>query len=133
MKIMERKLDRRFLKYLYKDKVNEINDVFEVFIKKIPRSLCELHTLVQEKRINPALDKINEVAPEFNAIGLPYLAVKLQTVGVYLDFLKLQDAQISLQEFEQELRQYIPIIMQEYSRLIAYRNNVSMRPLKQLT
>lgn len=132
MKTPEKKLDRKYLTFLYKDRVNEIDKIFETFIKKAPEEMAEISILLNQNSFTNALNKINHFIPALNAIGLPSLGIKLQIVEVYINFRKKHNALVSFKEFEAALNQYMPVIINEYSRLKAYDNYIKIQPTRVL-
>jgi hypothetical protein len=128
MKTFEKKLDRKYLLFLYKDKVNDIDKVFETFLVTAPEEITELTRSINQSCFSTALHSINRIIVALNAIGLPSLAVKLQ-----IDFSKKCNALVFLKEFENELNQYMPVILNEYCRLKAYNNYIKIQPAKTLS
>jgi uncharacterized membrane protein len=133
MKTFEKKLDRKYLLFLYKDKVNDIDKVFETFLVTAPEEITELTRSINQNCFSTALHSINRIIVALNAIGLPSLAVKLQIVEVYINFSKKCNALVFLKEFENELNQYMPVILNEYCRLKAYNNYIKIQPAKTLS
>jgi hypothetical protein len=132
MKTPEKKLDRKFLAFLYKDNINDNADLFENFIKHTPEEVLRINILLNSNYLPNVRQKINLLANELNNIGLPCLAVKLQTVEVYINFSKIATAKALFKSFEYELIEYMPAILNEYSRQKAYKFLIKIQPLRAL-
>jgi hypothetical protein len=127
------KLDREFLSFCYREKINEIEPIFTAFLSEMPRMIIEINDLIQQNLPAEASERIRQTVPSFSAVGLPILGVKLETVDVYLDFLKLSNAKILMKEFALELKKYLPVIINELSRLKAYNKHVIIYSARMLS
>jgi hypothetical protein len=119
------KLDREFLSFCYGEKVNEIEPILTEFLIETPVVIKEINDLIHQNLAGEASKRIKKTVPSFNAIGLPVLGIQLETVSIYLEFLKLSKAKILMNEFTIELRKYLPVIINELSRVKAYKTLVT--------
>jgi uncharacterized membrane protein len=126
----EKKLDRKYLSFQYKESVNDIENVFEKFIAEIPDEIIAINKLINENCFLRAKCKITQVILALNSIGLPSLGIQLQIVEVYLDFSKKLNALLFLKQFETELYSYMPAIINEYCRLKAYTDYIRKQPAR---
>jgi hypothetical protein len=60
------------------------------------------------------------------------MAVQLQIVEVYINFSKVATAKSLFKTFENELMEYMPAILNEYSRQKAYNHFIRMQPTRTL-
>lgn len=130
MKNHEKKLDRKYLSFQYKERVNDIENVFETFIAEIPDEITAINMLIDQNCFLKAKFKINQIILALNSIGLPSLGIQLQIVEVYLDFSKKLNALLFLKKFETELYDYMPAIINEYCRLKAYTDYIREQPAR---
>ena len=118
MNTQDKHLDKKFLAYHYQGKVSEIKKGFTTFLSNIPEDIDEIMESLNHDNITKAKDKIQQVIPMFLSIGLPLLSVQLQTIEVYLNYANISKSKILMNIFIQELADYIPVIKDEYRRLI---------------
>lgn len=123
-----KQLDRKFLSSYYGEMVNQIEEVFELFLKEIPAEINEVCDLLNRDVSYEGKEKLQKIIPSFLSIGLPQLTVKLQIAEVYLNFSNLSTAKLLMRSFINELDDYLPAIKAEYRRLKAFqkqRKNIS--------
>jgi HPt (histidine-containing phosphotransfer) domain-containing protein len=119
---MTKQLDRDFLLSYYKEMVNEIGEIFQLFIEEMPADLNDIKVAFASKNFKEAKDSLHKVAPSFYNIGLPHLTKKVQQIEALLNDDKYNEAQEMLNEFETELNDYMPAITAENERLASLDN-----------
>jgi HPt (histidine-containing phosphotransfer) domain-containing protein len=122
MSTMEKQLDRDFLLSYYKEMVNEIGEIFQLFIEEMPTDLHNVKTAFANKNYKEAADSLHKIAPSFYNIGLPQLTKKVQATEALLHNNKFDEAQTLLNEFEIDLDSYMPAIIDENERLASLDN-----------
>jgi hypothetical protein len=129
----EKHLDRSYLNNYYQEMVDEIEEVFEIFLKDTPKEIKEISNLISYNNQQAAEEKLHKIIPAFLTIGLPQLSLKLQIVQVYLGFSKLINARLLMNAFIKELGEYMPAIQDEYRRLKAINRKSCMHSSGKLT
>jgi hypothetical protein len=115
----EKKLDKKFLTNYYREMVNEIGEIFEIFLSETPEEINTISDLLNRQNITEAGEKLHKIIPSFLSIGLPQLTVKLQIVEVYINYANLSTAKLLMRSFIKEMNEYIPAISDECRRLKA--------------
>ncbi len=119
---MIKQLDRDFLLSYYKEMVNEIGEIFQLFIEEMPADMNDINVAFENKNFKEAANLLHKIAPSFYNIGLPQLTKKAQLIEILLNENNFYQAQISLTEFEAELNDYMPAILAENERLASMDN-----------
>jgi HPt (histidine-containing phosphotransfer) domain-containing protein len=114
---MQKQLDRQFLLNYYGEMVDEVNEIFEIFLQETPIDLAEIKKLFTLNKPKEALEIIHKIIPSFTSIGLPQLSVQLQEIETYVNTFSGIKAITLMDAFETELTQYMPAILEEYKRL----------------
>ncbi len=117
MKTMEKELDRDFLYSYYKDMVDEIGEIFELFLNEMPGDLIQIKEKIAAENFNEVALLLHKVAPCFYNVGLPSLTKMAQEMEALIHDNKTVDAVILFKVFETELEEYMPAIIQESERL----------------
>lgn len=112
-----KQLDRKFLSFYYRDMINDIEEIYEIFLSEIPHEINSINDLIIHKEINEALEHMHKILPSFQNIGLPQLTVKLQIIEVYLKVSNISTAKLLIRSFIKELNDYMPAILSELNRL----------------
>jgi hypothetical protein len=132
MKKPEKTLDRKFLAFLYDERINDNADLYENFVKHIPKEILRINILLNNNHLLKAVQLIKSLVNELNNIGLPCMAVQLQIVEVYINFCKVATAKSLFKTFENELMEYMPAILNECSRQKAYKHFIRIQPTRTL-
>jgi HPt (histidine-containing phosphotransfer) domain-containing protein len=117
MAILTKQLDREFLQSYYKDMVNEVGEIFELFIDEMPADMNNVKVAFAEKNYKEAAESLHKIAPSFYNIGLPHLTKIVQSVEVHVRAGSYDIAQKEMDAFEIELEEYMPAILEESQRL----------------
>lgn len=117
MLIQVKQLDKKFLNNYYQEMVDEVQDIFELFLKETTNEINEINNLLNQDNFKCAGEILRKVTPSFLSIGLPQLTVKLQIIEVYLSFSNLSNAKLLMRSFIKEMEGYMPAIVEEYKRL----------------
>ena len=112
-----KQLDKKFLNNYYQEMVDEVQDIFEVFLKETTKEINEINDLLNQDNFKCASEILRKITPSFLTIGLPQLTVKLQIIEVYLSFSNLTSAKLLMRAFIKEMEGYMPAIIEEYKRL----------------
>jgi HPt (histidine-containing phosphotransfer) domain-containing protein len=117
MAILTKQLDREFLQSYYKDMVDEVGEIFELFIDEMPADMNNVKVAFVEKNYKEAAESLHKIAPSFYNIGLPHLTKIVQSVEALIRQGEYEKAQIEMDAFEIELQDYMPAVIEESQRL----------------
>ncbi len=118
MNTIEYEIDKVFLNAYYKDLVNEVGEIFELFLQETPLDVHEIkqHFLIGNYKEVAAL--MHKIAPCFYNVGLPTLTSKIRAIEVSVNEGKIDFAKLEMQHFEEELNNFMPSIVKEHNRLV---------------
>jgi HPt (histidine-containing phosphotransfer) domain-containing protein len=114
---MHKQLDRQFLLNYYGEMINEVNEIFEIFLQETPMEIAEIKKLFSINKPKDAAEIMHKIIPSFSSIGLPQLSVQLQEIETYVNTFSGLKAITLMEAFENELAEYMPAIVEEYNRL----------------
>jgi HPt (histidine-containing phosphotransfer) domain-containing protein len=114
---MQKQLDRQFLLNYYGEMINEVNEIFEIFLQETPVEIAEIKKLFCLNKPNDAAEILHKIIPSFTSIGLPQLSVQLQEIETYVNTCSGAKGFVLIAAFENELAEYMPAIVEEYNRL----------------
>jgi HPt (histidine-containing phosphotransfer) domain-containing protein len=117
MKNLEKDIDRDFLNNYYKEMVDEIGDIFQLFIEEIPADLIKVKETFVNGNYTEASEILHKIAPSFYNIGLPSLTARIQPIETYISEKKYQEALNEIILFEADLNSYMPALKFECNRL----------------
>ena len=116
-------IDRDFLNNYYKEMVNEIGDIFHLFIEEIPEDLINVKHLIADNKYTQASEILHKIAPSFYNVGLPFLTAKIQPIETHISEKKYTEAFDEILIFEEDLKSYMPALKMEWERLKALEIN----------
>lgn len=111
-------IDKEFLKSFYKELVDEIGEIFQLFIEEVPNDLKEINLKLQEKNYTEVALLLHRVAPCFYNVGLPILTKKIKNIEDEFRLGNFETASNNFINFEKELEEYMPAIHAECKRLM---------------
>jgi HPt (histidine-containing phosphotransfer) domain-containing protein len=114
---MHKQLDRQFLLNYYGEMINEVNEIFEIFLQETPMEIAEIKKLFSINKPKDAAEIMHKIIPSFSSIGLPQLSLQLQEIETYVNTFSGLKAITLMEAFENELAEYMPAIVEEYNRL----------------
>jgi HPt (histidine-containing phosphotransfer) domain-containing protein len=114
---MNKQLDRGFLSNYYQDMVDEIGEIFELFLQETPAEIALANTAISSNKFNEAGDLLHKIIPSFSNVGLPQLSIQLREVEALVHAGDGTRAIALLNAFEKELAEYMPAILEENKRL----------------
>jgi HPt (histidine-containing phosphotransfer) domain-containing protein len=114
---MYKQLDRQFLLNYYGEMVDEINEIFEIFLHETAGEIAEIKKLFAINKPADAAEIMHKIIPSFTSIGLPQLSVQLQEIESYVNTCSGAKGYVLIAAFENELAAYMPAIVEEYKRL----------------
>ncbi len=119
MNTMQKDLNREFLITYYKDMVDEIGEIFELFLQEMPADISLIKESFALDQQQDSAQLLHKVAPCFYNIGLPNLTDKVKEIEANIHEGNFNDAKTMFEDFEMELKEYMPAIEQECERLKA--------------
>ena len=123
MKNLKKDIDKEFLNNYYKEMVNEIGDIFELFIEEIPSDLIKVKETFQNKNYAEASEILHKIAPSFYNVGLPNLTGKIHPIEIYISEKKYNEALNEIILFQEDLNSYMPALKIECNRLKNLQSN----------
>jgi HPt (histidine-containing phosphotransfer) domain-containing protein len=114
---MTKQLDRQFLTSYYHDMVDEIGEIFELFLQETPEDITDIKNSIAANKFKEAGDQLHKIIPSFSNVGLPQLSLQLRAVEATVHANDGAKATALMQAFEKELDEYMPAIIEEYKRL----------------
>ncbi len=120
MKTMEKELDREFLNSFYKEMVNEVGEIFELFLEEMPADLLLINEKVASGQFTAVAELFHKIAPSFYNVGLPTLTQHAKSIEASIHAGDIDKISDQVSAFEMEYNEYLPALHQECNRL----NNV---------
>lgn len=115
----EYQIDSAFLADYYKDLVDEVGEIFQLFLQETPQDIENIrHNFILGNYTNAA-SLMHKIAPTFYNVGLPKLTAQLQAIEATVLTGQIDKAKADMQSFEAEFNNYLPAINKELSRLTA--------------
>jgi HPt (histidine-containing phosphotransfer) domain-containing protein len=114
---MTKQLDRQFLISYYQDMVDEIGEIFELFLQETPADITEIKNSIATNKFKEAGDQLHKIIPSFSNVGLPQLSIQLRAVETTVHNNDGLKAATLMDAFEKELSEYMPAILEENKRL----------------
>jgi HPt (histidine-containing phosphotransfer) domain-containing protein len=114
---MHKQLDRKFLLNYYGEMVDEVNEIFEIFLQETAGEIAEIKKLFALNKPKDAAEIMHKIIPSFTSIGLPQLSVQLQEIETYVNTFSGVKSITLMNAFDAELSEYMPAILEEYKRL----------------
>ncbi len=113
-----KQLDQKILLVYYQEKEKNAAAVFEYFLTNTPDEIIEISDLLNRHSHITAAERLHQLIPSFQSVGLPQLSVQLQIAEVYISCANYATAKVLIRSFMQELNEYMPAILDEYWKLI---------------
>lgn len=113
----QKQIDREFLRQYYHDLVDELEEIFEIFVEETPREISKLTTLFSQNNFKEGGQLLHKIIPSFTNVGLPHLSAQLKQVERQLDPEEKDETIFQIKRFEQEFNEYLPDIINELGRL----------------
>ncbi len=117
MNIMNKELDRAFLKSFYKDMVNEIGEIFQLFLEEMPSDLKLINENIAIGKFSTVADLFHKIAPSFYNVGLPLLTQEAKNIVAIIHAGDLSLVPARIQAFELAYNEYLPALYEECNRL----------------
>jgi HPt (histidine-containing phosphotransfer) domain-containing protein len=114
---MTKQLDRQFLKNYYQDMVDEVGEIFELFLEETPAEIGAIKNSITTNKLREAGDQLHKIIPSFSNIGLPQLSAQLREVETLVKSGHQEKAIALMNDFDKELEAYMPAILEENKRL----------------
>jgi HPt (histidine-containing phosphotransfer) domain-containing protein len=115
--MITKQLDRQFLATYYQDMVDEIGEIFELFLEETPAEIDAIKKSIASNKLKEAGDQLHKIIPSFSNIGLPQLSLQLRAIETTVHASDGTKAMLLMETFEKELSEYMPAILEEYKRL----------------
>lgn len=113
----QKQIDREFLRQYYHDLVDELEEIFEIFVEETPKEISQLNMLFAQNKFREAGQLLHKIIPSFTNVGLPHLSAQLKQVERQLDPEEKEYTIMQIQKFEAEFNEYMPDILNELGRL----------------
>jgi HPt (histidine-containing phosphotransfer) domain-containing protein len=120
MEQIRKELDKEFLNSYYKDMVNEVGEIFQLFLEETPADIEFVTNNFAELKYKEVAEGLHKIAPCFYNVGLPQLTTKVQKIEAAVHAGNHAESLSMFQEFKIELDEYIPAIKEEHQRLMTF-------------
>jgi HPt (histidine-containing phosphotransfer) domain-containing protein len=117
MNTITREIDREFLSNYYKEMVNEVGEIFQLFLEEMPGDLATLKNNLNNKNMNAVAEALHKIAPCFYNVGLPTLTKNAKELEASVRAGEITDIESRIYNFEEEYNEYLPSIIEESNRL----------------
>ena len=114
-----KELDRSFLLSYYKDMVNEIGEIFQLFLQEMPGDFAILRENVSKNNFTGTAEILHKIAPCFYNVGLPQLTKQVKAIEADIHAGNTVNIASAVTHFENEYNEYLPAIENECTRLNA--------------
>ena len=114
---MEKELDRAFLKSFYKEMVNEIGEIFQLFLEEMPSDLKLINENIALGQFSNVADLLHKIAPCFYNVGLPLLTQEAKNIEASIHAGELSLVHSRITAFELAYNEYLPALQKECDRL----------------
>ncbi len=117
-----KELDKEFLNNYYKDMVNEVGEIFQLFIEETSGDIKLIHDFFAEAKHKEVAEVLHKIAPCFYNVGLPHLTDAVKVIEANIHSGAYEEAASNFKSFAIELDAYMPAIIEEHKRLMTYQN-----------
>lgn len=117
MNTIAKSLDREFLSYYYKEMVDEIGEIFQLFLQEMPADFALLKESVDNRNYAQVAEVLHKIAPCFYNIGLPQLTKDVKEMEASIQARDLERIPERISAFQEEYNEYLPAIIEESNRL----------------
>lgn len=117
MDTQNKQLDKQYLMESYQDMIDEIGEIFELFIDETAPAITKVKSLIDYSQFTQAAEELHKIAPSFSSVGLPQLTVQARNIETVVKANDHGQATILIIAFEEEFKSYLPAIAEEYNRL----------------
>jgi HPt (histidine-containing phosphotransfer) domain-containing protein len=113
-------IDKEFLNSYYKELVNEVGEIFQLFLEETPSDIQQINENFSTGKYKEVAQVLHKIAPCFYNVGLPTLTPKVKAIEVCIHAGDIDNAKSQMKRFEAELNEFLPAVIKEHQRLIAY-------------
>lgn len=113
-------IDKAFLSSYYKELVNEVGEIFQLFIEETPSDISRINQNFTSGAYKQVAEVLHKIAPCFYNVGLPTLTPKVKEIEVCVHAGQIDDAKNKMKSFEAELNGFMPSIIREHKRLTEF-------------
>jgi hypothetical protein len=115
-----KQLDREFLNGYYKEMVNDVGEIFELFIEETKGDMVNLNHFLAEKKYTEVAEVLHKVAPCFFNVGIPSLTPVVRKIEADIHDRNYENIETDIKAFQFELNEYMPALNKEIVRLRNY-------------
>jgi HPt (histidine-containing phosphotransfer) domain-containing protein len=116
---MNKVIDREFLVSYYKEMVNEIGEIFELFLEEMPGDFAILNEKISSNNFSGVAEVLHKIAPCFYNVGLPQLTKEVKAIEASIHEGNTGNISERVMAFQDEYNEYLPAIIEESNRLNA--------------
>jgi HPt (histidine-containing phosphotransfer) domain-containing protein len=110
-------LNKQYLQDCYMDMVDEIGEIFELFLAETEPAITKIKSLIDYSQLTQAGEELHKIAPSFSSIGLPQLTVQAREAEFAAKANDQQKAYVLITALAGAFKDYLPAITEEFSRL----------------
>jgi HPt (histidine-containing phosphotransfer) domain-containing protein len=120
MSTITKQLDKEFLNNYYKEMVNDVGEIFQLFLSETPNELNHLKEAAGANNHKVCAELLHKIAPSFYNVGLPSLTATAKALEASIHGGEVADISEKLHNFYNEVEDYMPAVEMESKRLEAY-------------
>ncbi len=118
--VFNKKLDTTYLEKLYSGNVDYALSLFDIFLECTEGDWVEIKQATKSKEWGRLKDLVHKIKPNFSMVGLTWITDLAQKAYEQLKDGMQDKAVETLQEMQQEMDQYMPLIRVEHQRMKQY-------------
>jgi HPt (histidine-containing phosphotransfer) domain-containing protein len=120
MSTLEREIDREFLNNYYKEMVNEVGEIFQLFLSETPSEMEKLKLAYHASDYKLTAELLHKIAPSFYNVGLPALTKSAKEIETSIHSGQTENVGEKLESFYADFDAYMPAVENESKRLEAF-------------
>lgn len=113
-------IDKEFLISYYKELVNDVGEIFQLFLEETPSDIQQINENFSTGKYKEVAQVLHKIAPCFYNVGLPTLTPIVRAIEVCVHAGEIENAKSQMKSFEAELNGFLPAVIREHQRLAAY-------------
>jgi HPt (histidine-containing phosphotransfer) domain-containing protein len=110
-------LDKQYLQDCYMDMVDEIGEIFELFLAETAPAITKIKSLVEYSQFTQAGEELHKIAPSFSSIGLPLLTVQAREAERAAKASDQSKTALLIAALDDAFKACLPAVTEEFNRL----------------
>jgi HPt (histidine-containing phosphotransfer) domain-containing protein len=110
-------LDKQFLQDCYMDMVDEIGEIFELFLVETTPAIAKIKSLIDYSQFTQAGEELHKIAPSFSSVGLPQLTTQAREAEFAAKANDQPKVTSLIAALDDAFKAYLPAVTEEFNRL----------------